>query len=231
MKFLLNRFIVPCLCACLLAGCADRAEPRYPLPVEPLELVLDEDAFHEFARPVLADVERGLARQPPPELARLKLLLSIRVHLAHDARDDEAALAAAARIRELQTNPADKAFAGLTTQAAVAARRATGASTASPAYLQAFARELAAQLDSLPRSPDIRSMLEQQRAKIDAITRENLLREVREKIAPAIAERGYCDLELADQLVRVYHRLTSIVPAREVTLQALDAAIAAQPIS
>lgn len=205
-------------------------ETRYALPAEPLKLVQDEGLFRDFAQPVLADVDRALSERASIDLSRLKLLLSIRVHLAHDAGDDEAALAAAARIRELQTDPTERAFAGLTTQAAVAARRATGASKESQTYLEAFAREFATRLAALPRSVEMRAMLERQRVKMEGITRENLLREVREVIGPAIERRGYCDLQAADQLVRVRHRLVSIVPARDVTLLALDAAIAAQPL-
>jgi hypothetical protein len=74
-------------------------------------------------------------------------------------------------------------------------------------------------------------MLQGQRAKIAALSRDALLAETRDIIVPALARRGYCGLVEADQLVRVRHRLTSILPLRDEFLRAFDAAIAARPAS
>jgi hypothetical protein len=65
-----------------------------------------------------------------------------------------------------------------------------------------------------------------QREKIADMTEAGLLAETRDQIAPAIAKRGYCGLAEADQLVRVRHRIVSILPVKNETLQGLDAAIA-----
>jgi hypothetical protein len=161
--------------------------------------------------------------------ATFKLLLSTRVHLAHYFGNDERAIATAAWIRSVQVAPADRAFAGLTTLAAVAARRQNpGAAPEDPAYRAAFAKEFAVQLEALPRTPDIVAMLRGQREKIAGLSEASLLAEARDRIAPAITRRGYCGLEEADQLVRVRHRLVSILPVKTETLHAFDVAIAAR---
>jgi hypothetical protein len=69
-------------------------------------------------------------------------------------------------------------------------------------------------------------MLRGQRDKIAGMNEADLLKEVTGVIAPAIARRGFCGLKEADDLVRVRHRLVSILPVKNETLQALEAAIA-----
>jgi len=143
--------------------------------------------------------------------------------------DDEKAIATAAWIRSRQTDPALQAFAGLTTLASVEARRASpGTSPDDAAYRQTFFNAFTRWLATLPHTPEIASMLRNQRAKINGITEAVLLAEARDVIAPALARRGYCSLAEADQLVRVRHRMVSIVPVRTETLRALDAAVVAR---
>lgn len=212
-----------------VAGAA--RDPGYVLSAPPRELVRSEELFKPFALAVRADVERLLtepARVDDP--AALKLLLSMRVHLAHYFADNAEAVATAAWIRSLQTDPAEKAFAGLTTLAAVRAREENpGAGCGDAGYRASFAREFTRQLAALPRTPQIAAMLQGQKAKISGLTEASLLAEVRDTIGPAIDRRGFCGLAEADQLVRVRHRLVSILPVKAETVAALDAAIALRP--
>jgi hypothetical protein len=203
---------------------------RFSLPADPVALVTHEDVFRPFAEQVGAAVERMLGEPAAvDDPATFRLLLSTRVHLAHHFAENEKAVATAAWIRTLQTDPAGRAFAGLTTLASVEARRqhpraAPGDAPYRATFLQAFHRRLAA----LPATPEVVTMLQGQREKIAAIDESALLAETREVIAPAITRRGYCGLEEADQLVRVRHRLVSILPVKGETLRALDAATAAR---
>ncbi len=206
------------------------AEISYALPGTPLEMATDEKKFRIFATKVAADVEVQLGVPAMvDDAAALKTLLSTRVHLAHHFADNDKAVATAAWIRSLAANPADKAFAGLTTLASVAARRQhPGAAPGEAAYREMFLREFTRQLASLPRTPEIVTMLRGQRDKIAGLNEADLLKEVTGVIAPAIARRGFCGLKEADDLVRVRHRLVSVLPVKNETLQALEAAIAAR---
>jgi hypothetical protein len=203
---------------------------RFALPADPMTVVTDEAVFRPFAETVRAEVERLLGEPAAiDDPATFQVLLSTRVHLAHHFADNETALATAAWIRSLQTTPIGRAFAGLTTFASVEARRRhpdlkPSAATYREAFFRAFSRQLAA----LPHTPEIVTMLRGQREKIADITEPKLLTETRDVILPALKRKGYCGLHEADQLVRVRHRLVSIVPVRDETLRALDDAIAAR---
>ena len=217
--------------AMAVSPCPARAESKFALPAEPLELVTDEARFRSFAENVRTEVER-LFGVPAAvdDRATLNLLLSTRVHLAHHFGDDEKAISTAAWIRTLQADPALRAFAGLTTLASVEARRQNpGAAPGDAKYRGTFLREFTRQLAGLPRTPEIVAMLRGQRDKIAGLTHAALLAETRDVIVPALGRRGHCGLAEADQLVRVRHRLVSILPIKNETLQALDAAIAARP--
>ena len=216
------------LLAAPLAGVA--AEISYPLSGPPLEVATDEEKFRLFATKVAADVELQLGVPAMvDEPATLKTLLSTRVHLAHHFADNDKAIATAAWVRSLSANPADKAFAGLTTLASVAARRQhPGAAPGEAGYRETFLREFSRQLAALPRTSEIVTMLRGQRDKIAGLNETDLLKEITGVIAPAIARRGFCGLKEADDLVRVRHRLVSILPVKNETLQALEAAIAAR---
>lgn len=229
----MNVFRLFALALVPVALSAAAPEGRFDLPAPPLELVTHEEKFRVFAQTVQADVESQLG-QPArvDDLAVLKTLLSTRVHLAHHFGDNEKAISTAAWIRSLQPDPAEKAFAGLTTLAAVKSRRDNpGAAPDSAVYRAAFAREFAQQLANLPRTPEIVTMLRRQREKIAGLTEAALLAEVRDVIEPALKKRGYCGLTEADQLVRVRHRIVSILPVKNETLSALDAAIASRTSS
>jgi hypothetical protein len=206
------------------------SDVHFPMPDSPMALVTDEAAFRPFAEEVRAEVERLLgepAALDDPET--FKLLLSTRVHLAHHFADNDVAIATAAWIRSLQTDPAGRAFAGVTTFAAVESRRRhPGLEPSAPEYREAFFQAFARQLAALPASSAIVSMLRGQREKIAAISEPALLTETRDVILPALKRKGYCGLDEADRLVRVRHRLVSIVPVKNETLRALDAAIAAR---
>jgi hypothetical protein len=203
---------------------------RFSLSAEPLKVVTDEEVFRPFAEKVRTEVERLLGVPAAVDApAIFRVLLSTRVHLAHHFGDNAVAIATAAWIRSLQTDPDGRAFAGLTTLASVEARRSNPrAAPFEVRYRAAFFAEFTRQLAGLPRTPGIVAMLRGQREKIVAITEKALLAEMRDVIMPALARKGYCGLEEADQLVRVRHRLVSIVPVRDETLRALDAAIAAR---
>jgi hypothetical protein len=214
------------------AGAVGFAAPdlRFPVPDNPMALVTDEAVFRPFAEKVRAEVERLLgepAAVDDPET--FKLLLSTRVHLAHHFADNDVAIATAAWIRSLQTDPTGRAFAGLTTFAAVEARRRhPGLESSAPEYRKAFFQAFAHQLAALPTTPAIVTMLRGQREKIAGISENALLAETQDVILPALKRKGHCGLDEADRLVRVRHRLVSIVPVKDETLRALDAAIASR---
>lgn len=190
-----------------------RAEPAgFPLAAPVRELVTSPAAFGRFAGPVRRALE------PAPAGVDAKLLLGLRAHLALAAHDADAALRAAAELRALQTDPAERAFSGLVTEAQVAAWR-PGA---------ALDRELAVRLAALPATPAMTSLLCRQREKLAAVTPEALLAEA-DELGRRLDGRGVCDWIDADRIIRLHHRLANVLPLRETLVAAFDAALAARP--
>ena len=203
-------------------------ETRFELRASALELVQSERVFAPFASEVAAGVDRLLAEPTAIDDAEtLRMILSVRVHLAHHSADNERAVATAAWIRSLQPPGAGREFAGLTTLASVEARRRhPGAPPTDAAFRRTFRAEFTRRLAALPQTAGMAAFLRGQRQKMEAITVDALLAETRDTIVPAITRRGFCGLAEADMLVRVRHRIESIVPVRAETLESLDAAIA-----
>lgn len=197
----------------------------YSLPASVVEVVTMPAHLETFTRPVGAEVERLLGATPPPEGDRLGLLLAMRVHLSLLTGNTERALETAARIRERQPTAMDRAFAGLTTQAAVAAQRAAKPGTGE--WIAAFRRELARAFATMPSSAEGVAMLEKQRERIHATTREALMADAA-RLGAKLDATGRCTLEDADQIIRIGHRLENILPLRVTMLAVFDEAIAAR---
>jgi hypothetical protein len=203
------------------AGCgAPESRPRFnlSLPRPALELVRDDTVFFSFARQLSHEADRWLAA-PPATSAEQKRLLGLRVHLALCLREDDVARNAADRLRELQTDPGERAHSGVLTRALIDSQRDPGA----------LEHELLAALQALPRDPAVRSAVERSAAKIAALSESSLLAEIRDDVTPRLARGEPCTLEVADQIVRVGHRLRNILPLRAAMLRAYETALATWP--
>lgn len=201
--------------------------PPFRLDAAPQHLLEDSAAFTSFATEVREQIEALLAH--PPHLddpATLQRLLALRVHLAHHFTDNERAASTAAWIRTLQTDPAERAFAGLSSFAAIAARREHPAlAPGDAAFRRAFQTHFTRLLAGLPRTPEMLAVLRRQRERAAALDREGILAEFRQRVADPDQARAACTLAEADEIVRAFHRLHRLLPLREETLAALDAAI------
>ena len=196
------------------------APEGFPLPAGVREIVSAPASFERFAATLRPWIEARLKASPPgPEL---KLLLAMRVHLALHAGDDRAALETAERLRDLQLNETERAFSGVMTVATVRARREGGTDPRAPRYADALQRALAAELQRLPRTPAMRAVLEKQRARLASMTAPLLLAAA-EKLAAQCDASHRCSLEQADEIVRLGHRFTALVPVREAILAAFEA--------
>jgi hypothetical protein len=194
------------------------AAQTFTLPASAQATMSDAARLQEFAGRAATEVERLLAAEAAPADEKLGLLLALRVHLALLRRDGARALDTAERIRARQPSPAERAFAGLTTQATVAAWAAPRAGEAA-----AFAAEFRRLLAALPRSPEMAAVLTRQRERLEAMT-EPALRAEAARLAAVIGDRRQVTLAEVDQIVRVGHRLEHLAPRREAMIAALDEA-------
>lgn len=206
-------FVYP---ACRASDSSSTFPPNLSLPCPALELIGDDDAFFSFARELTREVDR-LLTDSPAATAEHKRLLALRVHLALCLRDDAIARTAAERLRELQTDPGERAHSGVLTRALIDSQR-------DPDKLESV---LLAALQALPRDPAVRSAVQRSAAKLAALSETALLAEIRDDVAPRLARGEPLTLEIADQIVRAGHRLRNILPLRAALLRAYDQALAA----
>lgn len=215
--FALRRFIT---LAVVIAACANAApasrELNFSLPRPALELIRDDAAFLSFARQLSAETDRLLHADSAATADERKRLLGLRAHLTLCLGQDHVALQVADRLRELQTDPGERAHSGLLTRALVESKR-------DPVALE---RTLRASLNALPRDPAIRGAVERSAARLAAMSEASLISEIRDAVAPKLARGEPCTLELADQIVRAGHRLRNILPLRPALLRAYEAALA-----
>ncbi len=196
----------------------ERPRLSISLPLPALELVRDDAVFFSFARQLSRETDRLLAA-PDMSAVEQKSLLGLRIHLALCLREDEVARGAADLLRELQTNPGERAHSGVLTRALIDSRR-------DPVALE---RTLRAALQALPRDPAVRRAVQRSAAKIAALSESSLLAEIRDDVGPKLARGEPCTLEMADQIVRAGHRLRNILPLRAAMLRAYEAALATWP--
>jgi|GEM_PF-1970710 len=216
---------IPFLTVTLLtmAVWSQAAEIEFHVPVPVSRIALDESDFAPFADAVMSEVAPRLAQEDP--VVSLKMLLAMQVHIALHRGEAQSALVAAKRIQASLPEGPIHDYAGLTARALVHAQQSTGRRSGDSAFNKVFADEFAAQLATLPKTPKIRTVLEQQVAKYTALTVEAVHREIA-AFAETFGTRDHCTLEEADQLVRWRHRLADLVPLRDEILWCLEAAIA-----
>lgn len=222
----------PVIVACGVAWAATAgATETYLLPTTVRALVTDADAFMQFQREVSERVETEWQSSPAPTAERRAALLALRGHLSLADGNMTRALATAKLIRATQASPLARAFSGITTEAYAAAYRATksvGAlRTDSPAFVAVFRESFAQALAGLPATPEAATLLIQQRERIRALSREELLAEA-DRLGAKLDGARRADFADADQIIRLGHRLRNLVPLRETMLAAFDVALAAR---
>ena len=125
--------------------------PRFSYAItEPLDKVVkDKAAFAQAMIKIRADMESVLSRYDIADKASQRAYLSSLMQLDFLSGNYDAALAGAEKIRALEEKPADKLVSGLRMRAMVAAAKQTGGIN-TPAYFDAVAKVIRAELDSYP---------------------------------------------------------------------------------
>lgn len=204
------------------------------LPIEvaakPSSLVTDQAGFRRFAEKLLDQTELRLGEaEAVDDPETLKMLLSIRVHLANCLADDNKAATTAAWIRSTQTNPVQRAYAGLTTFAIVEARRAhPSLMLSSPEVRGTVRKAFLRRLADLPATPETLALLHQQRNTMAALDGDLLMQDLIQKADPLVGPDGRCTWPVADMVVRIIHRRLVLLPLKAELISALDHAISAR---
>ncbi len=203
----------------------------YPIAMAPSELLrADRATFAAFAAPVAADLDSVLNGYDIQDRATLRSLLAEKLDLElMSGTQDAAALATAMQIRALEDKPDAKLLSGLTTQAIVAARADTGA-TSGDAFLAAYHKHYAALLAPLPWSV-VRSSLQDTKMTLELVTPALVIGQIHGSADPAAEKTHQIDGDTAAALMRTRFVLDVIVPLKSDGAAVIAALVAANSVA
>jgi hypothetical protein len=203
----------------------------YPMAIAPSELLQsDATTFAAWAAPVAADLDAELAAYDVRDHATLRGLLAEKLDLemlsgTHDAE----ALETVRQIRALEDKPDAKLLSGVTTEAVVAARAETGA-TSGDAFRAAYARHYAAALAQLPW-PVVAASLRETKMTYEILTPTLAIGQVHGSVDPAAEKTHTVDNDTAGLLIRTRFTIDVLLPLTDVNVATIAALIAANDVS
>ena len=169
----------------------------------------DQKLYDAFAEDYGAYVEDALKQSGLNE-DDVRLLQASRVHLAISYRNGQRALDAAQALKDLQSDPRKKAMTGLLTKAIVKAQERSPDDLWSP-YVMEVQRQFSAQLTLVEPGPSLEELqaMNRQYATMEAGA---LVTGFLENYEESVDANGQLDLEAADALARVRHKVLDILP-------------------
>lgn len=208
---------------------ADLPRFNYPLATTATELLQSDDAtFNAFAAKVRADVDSVLNDYDIQDHAALRDLIGEKLQLALLAGDDDAALKAIARLRELQDKPDAKLMTGVQITAIIQAARETGKSSG-PEFAAAFAKDYAAALNSMPWEV-VGNRIKELKSSAEIVTPALILGSVQANVEPAVTKSHQLSNDLAWGLIGVRVSLKRILPLKDSTVAVLTADVSAHNV-
>lgn len=204
---------------------ADLPRFNYPIPGTATQLLTSDDAtFNAFAAKVRSDVDSSLENYDIQDHATLRDLLAVRLNLELLANQDEAALKTLDRIRDLQDKPDAKLTSGLQIRAMIEARRTTGQSSG-PAYDEAYAKNYAASLKTLPWAI-VGNRIKEAKSSAEIVSEPILLGAVQAQVEPAVAKAHSLSNDLAWGLIGARLAIKQVLPLRAETIDVLTKDVA-----
>jgi hypothetical protein len=197
------------LISILISACGGDVSYSFKLGAPLASYLNDQALFNAFSEDYSAYIEQTL-KDPGLSLERQKLLQASRVHLAISYADGETALDAAQALKDMQSDPKAKAMTGLLTKAIVAAQEKSTGDLWSP-YVIAVQRQFAAQLALVSPGPSLEELQEMNK-KYGNMEAGALVNEFLETYQESVDAAGELNLEAADALARVRHKVLDILP-------------------
>ncbi len=191
---------------------ADLPRFSYKIDGKVEDIVSDPARFARFAADVRRDTESVLDKYEIPDRATLRQLEGELAQLDYLAGNDDAALARAVRIRELQDKPADKLMSGLQLRAMIAAQKSAGNAT-SDAYRQQVARQIDADLAAMPYEV-VQNEVKEAKAGAEIASETLMLGYVRNVIQPTVDKAGSVSSDLAPAIINARYRIVATLPLK-----------------
>ena len=175
-------------------------------------LVTDPAKFDKFAAEVRRDTESVLDKYEIADHATLRQLEGELAQLDFLAGNYDAALARAARIRELQDKPADKLMSGMQLRAMIAAQKSTG-NTTSDAYRADVGKRIDADLAAMPYEV-VQNEVKEAKAGAEIASEALMLGYVRNVIQSTVDKAGAISSDLAPVIVNARYRIVATLPLK-----------------
>jgi subtilisin family serine protease len=204
--------------------------PRFTYKVDgSVEDVIRDDAkFGRLAADVRRDAESVLAGYQIDDRATLRQLEGELAQLDFLDGNHDAALARAARIRELQEKPADKLMSGLQLRAMIGAQRKAGDRT-SDAYRAETGRLIAADLAQMPYDV-VQNEVKEAKASAEIASEALTLGYVRNVIQPTVDKAGAVSSDLAPIVINAKYRLVASLPLKTTLIDTYGRYLAAHKV-
>jgi subtilisin family serine protease len=209
-----------------VAKADDLPRLTYKLEGTATDLITDAAKFEPFAQKVRGDIEKILAEYDITDKTTLKDFKGTLLSLEMLAGHDDAALALIREMRELEDKPAAKLLMGLSAEARIAARKATGnAKPEDPALKEAFLKTYSSKLSGLPWDV-VQSDVKSAKGRAEIASANFFLGMIQSQIEPAIKETGGISSEVAQTLIGMRTRIQLDLPLKEQVVTALSGVIA-----
>ncbi|HWB05827.1 MAG TPA: S8 family serine peptidase [Verrucomicrobiales bacterium] len=193
-------------------------------------LITDAAKFDPFAQKVRADIEKILAEYDITDKTTLKDFKGTLLALEMLAGHDDATLALIRELRELEDKPSAKLLTGLSTEARIEARKATGgAKLTDPAFKKTFQKTYAAKLAALPWDV-VQADLKQNKGRVEIASENLFIGSIQSHIEPALKETGTVSSEIAQSLIGIRKTMQLDLPLKNQVVAALDSVIAAHDV-
>lgn len=208
---------------------ADLPRFNYPIPTTATELLQSDNAtFNAFAAKVRDDVDSVLNGYDIEDHAALRDLIGVKLQLALLAGDDDAALKAIERLRQLEDKPDAKLLTGMQIQAILRASKDTGKNSG-PDFTAAYAKDYSEELRPLPWDI-VGNRIKEAKSSAEIVTPALILGSIKAGVEPAVAKSHQISNDLAWGLIGARVRIARILPLKDATVAVLSADVAAHDV-
>jgi subtilisin family serine protease len=206
----------------------DLPHHTYPVQGTVLDLVTSDAKFAALAAQVRKDVDQDLADYDIEDKTTLKGLKGtlLMLDLLEGKNDDARSLIA--ELRNLEDKPALKLTSGFIAETRLDVEDQTKTTDlSSPAFQQAFQKELAARAAAMPWNV-VQDELKGIKSGFEIVSRNLVLGEIQSEIEPAVKKTGSLDDDLAGAIIHIRSSLEFSIPLKAPIVAALDSVVHAQ---
>lgn len=198
----------------------------YPFTGKVSELVKDKAGIAKLCASVRADIEADLDKYEIKDATTLQRRYGTLMTIDLLAGDYDAAIARLEQIRKLEDKEAKQLTTGLTSLALIDAKRETGDTGHTPAYRQAFQRNLTRRVQALPWET-VQDVIEDSKGRMEIFSENLLLGLAQNQMDPVVEKNGELSDEMAARAITFHFILTERLALKQEIISVYGDMIAA----